>query len=110
MIKVIVYETFIIFNADHMTFTEAEIQAVWDLAKTVDGKVPSMYRYDPYRTPIFRRSYGKRSSQGWSIDHIIATANGGPHILSNWQALFWETNCKKQDSEVKKSRHSVSNQ
>jgi len=79
---------------------------VWNLAKPIKNKDPSKFRKDPYGDQICKNSYGKRTEQGWEIDHIKPQSKGGSNTIRNLQALKSTTNNKKSDSLVKKSRHS----
>jgi hypothetical protein len=54
-----------------MSFSEVEIQAVWEKGEIVDGYDPIKVRKDQCKAWIERSAYGNRSSDyGWEIDHI----------------------------------------
>lgn len=82
---------------------------VWNLAKPIPNKDPSMYRQDPYRNQLCYTSYGTNGSQAWDIDHIKSKSNGGSDCLRNLQALHIKVNRSKGASAVKASRHSKCN-
>ncbi len=79
---------------------------VWELAKPIRGQDPDHFRQDPYGNRICYNSYGKNTSMSWDIDHITPQNRGGSDNIRNLQALQSSTNRSKQDSLVKKSRHS----
>ena len=83
-----------------------KINKIWNSAKKIRGKDPEQYRQDPYGNPMYRRSYGKKSDQGWEVDHIKPKGRGGSDAIRNLQALNTKVNRKKGDSLVKRSRHS----
>lgn len=80
--------------------------AVWSLAKPIRGCDPDHFRKDPYGNKICYNSYGKSTSMGWDVDHIKPQSRGGSDNIRNLQALQCSVNRSKQDSLVKKSRHS----
>ena len=82
---------------------------VWNLAKTIHGKDPNMYRKDPAGNQICYTSYGTNGKQSWDIDHIKPSNKGGSDCLRNLQALNSHMNRSKGDSMKKPSRHSKSN-
>jgi 5-methylcytosine-specific restriction endonuclease McrA len=83
---------------------------VWNSARKVKGKDPNKYRIGNYNELAYYYSYGKHSSMGWQIDHIIPSGRGGSNSIRNLQLLNSNINVKKSDSLVKKSRHSKCNQ
>ena len=80
--------------------------AVWDKAKPIRGKDPSMYRQDPYRNQMYYPSYGKDTDQGWEIDHIKPKSLGGSDHIRNLQAINTAKNRELGASRRKRSRHS----
>ncbi|MCP4608754.1 MAG: HNH endonuclease [Planctomycetes bacterium] len=89
-----------------MAFSKKQIDAVWDKAKKIRGKDPTLYRKDPYGNAMNYNSYGKSSKMGWEVDHIKPSARGGSDAIRNLQALNTGMNRSKGASLVKKSRHS----
>ena len=84
--------------------------AVWELAKTIPGKDPYLYRQDAYENVMYRWSYGKDTPMGWVIDHIKPVSKGGTDDLDNLQAMNTAKNRELGDSTDKRSRHSQENQ
>ena len=82
-------------RADGSDWSEAEVEAVWQMAKAIRGKNRDLYREDPYGFQIYRHSYGKESRQGWEIDHIRPVTLGGSDDRSNLQPLVWTMNREK---------------
>jgi 5-methylcytosine-specific restriction endonuclease McrA len=78
---------------------------VFNLADTVKGKNPALYRKDPYGHTMYRNSYGKNSPMGWHVDHIKPVSRDGSHSIRNLQALNSSVNMSKGNTLVKRSRH-----
>lgn len=84
-----------------MSFTDDEVQKVWEKGKVVSGQEATNWRKDQCDAWIGRSQYGNRNSQyGWEIDHITPSANGGGDELSNLRPLQWENNANKQDGRL----------
>lgn len=79
---------------------------VWNNAKPIKGKDPSLYRKDPYGNELYYNSYGGNSDKSWQIDHIKPQSRGGSDNIHNLQALQSKTNMSKGNTLIKKSRHS----
>ena len=78
---------------------------IFEKAKEVRGKEPTLYRKDPYGNVIYLYSHGKSTKMGWDVDNIIPLQRGGSNDIRNKQALSTHINRSKKDSLVKKSRH-----
>lgn len=89
--------------------TKDKVEKVWEKAKKVRGKEPSMYRQDPYGNTLYKASRGKSSDMGWDVDHIKPKSKGGSDSTRNLQALSSSVNRAKGADQRKKSRHSSSN-
>ena len=63
------------------------IDKVWSKAKKIRGEDPRKVRQDPYGNRIRKDRFGKRSPQGWEIDHIMPKSKGGSDHLRNLQAM-----------------------
>ena len=80
-----------------MSFSDTDINKVWNKAKTVRGRDPEKYRRDPKGNVIYKSSYGKTSDMGWEVDHKKPKSKGGSDHQRNLQALQWEANRTKGD-------------
>ena len=70
------------------SFSDDEIQKVWNKAKKIDSEDPSVYRKDHAGAWIKRDEYGKtNSSLGWEIDHRRPVAKGGTDDMTNLYPL-----------------------
>jgi hypothetical protein len=78
-------------------FTEAQISAVWEKAKKIDGYDPGKYRQDPCGAWIVCNQYGERGSYGWEVDHALPESKGGDANPINIRAMQWENNESKSD-------------
>lgn len=80
------------------SFSDDEIQKVWNKATKVEGEDPATYRKDYAGAWIKRDEYGNTSSSlGWEIDHRKPVASGGSDNLSNLDPLQWNNNRTKSD-------------
>ena len=83
------------------TFNELEHQrrsAAWNKATIIPKFDQSVWRWDPFGTPIRWLDHGNRDSEhGWEIDHIVPLSKGGGDDLNNLQALHWRNNVKNSD-------------
>ena len=81
-----------------MSFTDQQVQAVWEKGRVVGNNDPNVWRKDDCEAWIHRRSYGNRESQyGWEIDHITPESQGGTDDIDNLRPLQWENNATRQD-------------
>ena len=83
------------------SWTDEEIQAVWDKAEKVSRRAEEAgFRKDQCGAWIHRDAYGKRdgtySAYAWEIDHIKPKSKGGKDILSNLRPLHWANNASRQ--------------
>lgn len=80
------------------SFSEDEIQKVWDKAIKVEGEDSQKYRKDYAGAWIKRNEYGNiESTLGWEIDHRKPVAKGGSDDFSNLDPLQWNNNRTKSD-------------
>lgn len=81
-------------------------EAVWDKAKTIRGRDPTMYRQDPYGNQIDHARYGQDTNMGWHLDqiNIKPTSKGGSDDLRNLPALPTSTNKSLGNNLEKKRR------
>lgn len=77
------------------SWSNSQIQDVWDKGRTILGKDPDFYRKDVYGNEIYRSAYGKSSRMGWQIDHIKPRSKGGSNFLSNLRPLQTQENQRK---------------
>ena len=81
-----------------MSFSDEEIQAVWNKGREIPNYDSSVWRWDVCGSVMKRSEYGNRNSkQGWEIDHKDPNACDQ---LSNLQPLQWENNVAKSDGKV----------
>jgi len=82
-----------------MSWTEEEIQAVWNKGHIVEGKDSNNFRKDDCGAWMRRTEHGGRNSiYGWEIDHIIPKANGGTDDIDNLRPLQWENNLARENN------------
>jgi len=86
---------------DGGSFSEAEVQAVWNKARIDFAYNPATHRRDSCNAIIERARHGDTNHPyGWEIDHIIPVARGGADFLVNLQPLQWENNRAKSDGPL----------
>lgn len=84
-----------------MSYTEQQIQSVWEKGTPVGGIDKNIHRKDAEGNLIQRDKYGDRDHDyGWEIDHIVPKSKGGGDSLGNLQPLQWEANINKSDDYV----------
>lgn len=66
--------------------------AAWNKAAPIVGYVASDWRQDCDGRVISWNEYGKHSSYGWEIDHIVPVAIGGSDADFNLRARHWMGN------------------
>ncbi|WP_208727444.1 HNH endonuclease signature motif containing protein [Leptospira bourretii] len=82
-----------------MSWTDEEIQKVWEKGQKVTDNDPNLWRKDECNAWMSRKEYGNRKSDfGWEIDHI---SPGGSDSLSNLRPLQWDNNNDKSDGRLK---------
>lgn len=85
-------------DTSQKTFSENEIQKVWNKATIIDSEDESMYRQDYAGAWIKRDENGNTDSTlGWEIDHRRPVANNGSDNLTNLDALQLDNNRTKCD-------------
>ena len=83
---------------EKMSWTDKQIQDVWNKGIVVTGYDSKVYRKDICGHLIKFDEYGQETGYGWEIDHIYPVSKGGSDDLSNLQPLYWENNRKKGDT------------
>jgi hypothetical protein len=80
-----------------MSFSDEDIQKVWEKGDAVTGQDAGKWRKDKCGAWIGRDKYGNRQSDyGWEIDHIDPDGGDG---MSNLRPLQWENNLDKSDKK-----------
>ena len=83
-----------------MNYTSDELRMIW-LQSTSPRLNPSgeigTFALDKFGYLIRFEDYGKAEKSPFSreVDHIIALNEGGPHEMTNLQALYWKANRRK---------------
>ena len=84
-----------------MSWTEEQKKAVWKKADTIPGVDADVQRKDQCGATIKWAEHGNRDSkQGWEIDHIKPTSQGGTDDISNLRPLQWENNVATSDGRL----------
>lgn len=78
-------------------FNDTTILAIWNKADTVKGYDSSKFRKDIRGAWIEFKSYGKETTLGWEIDHILPSAKGGTENQINLRPMHWKNNRAKAD-------------
>lgn len=84
-------------NANNGSWTQAQINAVWNKALIVVGRDKNVTRKDSCGAFISYSEYGKLTDNGWEIDHRYPKSLGGSDELSNLYPLHLKNNRGKGD-------------
>lgn len=81
-----------------MTFTEKEIQSVWEKGKIISPNDGNMWRLDACNAWMHRANYGNHKSKyGWEIDRISPE---GSDDISNLRPMQWENMRVKSQGKI----------
>jgi hypothetical protein len=84
-----------------MSWTEQQIQSVWNTGQVVDRSNPEKWRKDACGAWISRDQYGDGHSRfGWEIDRILPAEGGGTDDLSNLRPLHWKNALSRKDGRL----------
>ena len=80
------------------SYSEYELDRIWEKGKPCDNSGGNEYRLDCYGTVMKKDEYGKRDSiYGWEADHIIPLSKGGGNYTDNLRPLNWQNNVRRSD-------------
>lgn len=79
------------------SFSESQVQQVWEKDKKVNGYDEDKYRQDACDAWMMREKHGEESLYGWQIDHVYPESKGGDEELVNLWPMQWENNQSKDD-------------
>lgn len=82
------------------SYSDDEINRVWEKATIVDGEDPNKRRKDIAGAWISRDKYGspfRELDESWEIDHRKPQSKGGSDSLYNLRPLQWKNNRSKSD-------------
>lgn len=80
-----------------MSYSQNDLQKIWEKGSPVKGKNPELYRRDVNGDMMYKPSYGKTSEMGWEVDHKNPKANGGTDSMRNYQPMNWKGNRQKSN-------------
>jgi len=84
-----------------MTWTESQIQAVWDKGEMVENFRPDKWRKDACGAWISRDLYDRTDSDfGWQISRVVPAADGGGDDLENLRPLQWKNKASRHGGEL----------
>ena len=76
------------------SWTDEQIQEVWEKGNTVQGFNSDQWRKDDCTAWIYRKRYGKRNSDyGWEVDHIDSDRDN--NSVANLRPLQWDNNASR---------------
>lgn len=78
-------------------FNNTTILAIWNKADVVQGYDSIKFRKDIRGAWIEFESYGKETTLGWEIDHILPLAKGCTDNQINLRPMQWKNNRAKAD-------------
>ena len=84
-----------------MTWSEDQVQEVWNNGMTVEKFDPSKWRKDACDAWISRVEFGNSLSVfGWQVGHIAPVKTGGSDHISNLRSLQWKNRGSEQEGEL----------
>jgi len=84
-----------------MTWSEEQVQEVWNKGKTVEKFDPGKWRKDACAAWICRTEFGNSLSLfGWDVGHITSVETGGSGNISNLRPLHCKNKGSKQGGEL----------
>lgn len=86
-----------------MSWSEKQIEAVWQKGRTVEGYAPEKYRLDVCGAWMERSEFGSKTILGWEIDHVFPQSQARERGYSqeeidafeNLRPMNWNNNNRK---------------
>ncbi|MDE7347567.1 MAG: HNH endonuclease [Muribaculaceae bacterium] len=79
-------------TAQRKIISDELIDAVWQKATVIPNNNPSVFRQDYAGAWIRRDEFGKSSTYGWQIDHIVPVSMDGTDDIDNLVPLHYINN------------------
>lgn len=88
-----------------MSWSENQIEAVWQKARTVEGYAPEKYRIDACGAWMARSEFGSKTILGWEIDHVYPQSRARERgysqekidTIDNLRPMNWRNNKRKDN-------------
>ncbi|CAI2377646.1 unnamed protein product [Moneuplotes crassus] len=74
-------------NTDNRTFTRRQKHVCWHKSRTIIGRDPNRWKFDPVGNPVLRNLRGCFGALCHEYDHIVPYSKEGKTVVSNCQIL-----------------------